>query len=332
MRAVYRARGWEIRFVPAQEWLLPIQKRKEHKLPLLGGSRWELEIRARSLSQAFYAADLLYAARFVIEGASVEWIISGWDPYIPVPHDHRELNRLPTNLQRHLAQRRKSFYMDAIGFPEAARIACALSRRVNLRAAALKLLLSHHLFGLHHMELRPGARTAREFRALRPVHAIWFSQALFAAYGVVEELRLTPNATAQRPSLMPDGNWNQDVREDLERRLKRVGICPDERLYWHVRGRPRSIEQKGALKRIANSPLGKWSKGDIRDVEMLYIDAINISNYLRSTYAAHVGKHSALTAVEVANVQQLARMLLLHAVKFDFPRNMGRAAEAPDGL
>lgn len=326
VRSVYRGRGWEIRFVPDRDWLPGAPKRLRRKLARTGMKSWELQIHAASLEAAFYVADLLYAARSILEAPPVERLIGGWEPFIPVPEDKKEMMSLAPNVQSELAHRRSSFHMNTSGLPDAAEVACSLARRVRLRNAAFKFLLSSYLFSVHHMDLRPGAHSASEFRAMRPVHAIWFAQALFAAYGVVEELRVTPNASSARPSLQPDGSWNPPVRADLEGRLKQIGIGDTERLYWHVRGKARSMEQRGALKRIATSPRGKWNQGEVRDVELLFIDAINIANYLRSNQAAHVGGGSDLTAIDVANVQQLGRHLLLHAVRFHFWRNQREPA------
>jgi hypothetical protein len=137
---------------------------------------------------------------------------------------------------------------------------------------------------------------------------IWFSQSIFAAYGVVEELRLTPQASSTKPSLLPDGRWNPEVRTHLEGRLAKIGI------------RPRRLEKK-AQRRITSAKPGQWTRGNVRDAGILYIDAINTASYLRSNVTAHVGEVSGLTAIDVANVQQLARLLLLHAVGFQFWRH-----------
>jgi hypothetical protein len=146
---------------------------------------------------------------------------------------------------------------------------------------------------------------------------IWFSQSIFAAYGVVEELRLTPQASSTKPSLLPDGTWNPEVRTHLEGRLAKIGIRPQDTLYWNVRGRPRRLEKK-AQRRITSAKPVPWTRGNVRDAGILYIDAINTASYLRSNVTAHVGEVSGLTAIDVANVQQLARLLLLHAVGFQF--------------
>lgn len=128
---------------------------------------------------------------------------------------------------------------------------------------------------------------------------------------------MTPQASANRPSLLPNGSWNPEVRKDLEARLGKIGIGPEDTLYWHARGKPRRLEKK-ALRRITSSKPARWSSGEVRDANILFVDAINIANYLRSNVTAHVGDMSGLTAIDVANMQQLARLLLLHAVRFHF--------------
>ena len=107
------------------------------------------------------------------------------------------------------------------------------------------------------------------------------------------------------------------------------GIKPGDTLYWNARGRPRRLEKK-ALRRITTSKLARWAGGEVRDASILYIDAINIASYLRSNVAAHVGDVAGLTAIDAANVQQLARLLLLHAVGFHFWKHLevGRESAA----
>lgn len=314
---LYRGPGWEIRFVPYELKYPGISKRARGKLIAYAGARHELRIFARSLTHATYVATLLYAARSLLEGLPAERIIAGWEPYQAIPLHKRELESLPRDQREAFDARRCKFYMETNGFFDAAQIACRLARRRPLRNAALKLLLSGYLIGVHHLDLRPGVRDATAFRSPSPMDWVWFSQSVFAAYGVIEELRLTPQASANRPSLLPNGSWNPEVRKDLEGRLGKIGIGPEDTLYWHARGKPRRLEKK-ALRRITSSKRTQWTCGEVRDMEILYIDAINIANYLRTNVTAHVGDMSGLTAIDVVNAQQLARLVLLHAVRFHF--------------
>ena len=244
----------------------------------------------------------------------------GWEPYQAISLDPRELERFSAHQRDAFDAYRNSFYLDANGFFDAAQIACRLAHRNSWRNAAFKFPLSGQLAGVHHMDLRPGAHDAAMFRSSHPMDWIWFSQSIFAAYGVVEELRLTPQASSTKPSLLRDGTWNPEVRTHLECRLAKIGIRPQDTLYWNVRGRPRRLEKK-AQRRITSAKPGPWTRGNVRDASILYIDAINTASYLRSNVTAHVGEVSGLTAIDVPNVQQLARLLLLHAVGFQFWRH-----------
>lgn len=317
----YRGSGWEIRFAPYRPKYPGIPRKARRKLIAYAGVTHELRIFARSLTQATYVATLLYAARSLLEGLPVERILAGWEPYQVVPVDKREMESLSPDHREALSAHRAKFYIETDGFLDAAQIACKLARRRPLRNAALKLLLSGYLIGVHYLDLRPGTHDAHAFRSPNPIDWVWFSQSVFAAYGVIEELCLTPQATSTKPSLLPDGSWNPAVRNDLERRLGKIGIKPGDTLYWHARGRPRRLEKK-ALRRITTSKPARWARGEVRDADILYIDAINIASYLRSNVSAHVGDVSGLTAIDVANVQQLARLLLLHAVRFHFWRHL----------
>lgn len=156
VRSVYRGRGWQIRFVPDRDRLPGAPKRLRRKLARTGMKSWELQIRAASLEAAFYVADLLYAARSIIEAPPVERLIGGWEPFIPVPEDKMEMMSLAPDVQSELAHRRSSFHMNTSGLPDAAKVACSLARRVRLRNAAFKFLLSSYLFSVHYMDLRPG--------------------------------------------------------------------------------------------------------------------------------------------------------------------------------
>ena len=318
---VYRGPGWEIRFVPYRPKYPGISVRAQRKASAYAGATHELRIFARSLTQATYVATLLYSARSLLEGLPVERILAGWEPYQAVPLDKREMESLSPDYREALRAHRTQFCIETDGFLDAAQITSTLARRRPLRNAALKFLLSGHLIGVHHLDLRPGARDTHAFRSPNPIDWVWFSQSIFAAYGVIEELRLTPRATSSKPSLLPNGSWNPPVRSDLEQRLGKIGITPRDTLYWCARGRPRQLEKK-ALRRITTSKPARCARGEVQDAEILFIDAINVASYLRSNVTAHVGDVAGLTAIDVANVQQLARLLLLHAVRFHFWRRL----------
>ncbi len=196
------------------------------------------------------------------------------------------------------------------------RRACALAARASHRRkhvyAIAKYRFSMSVYSSFAVDLQPSAVHLPTTR--HPDDHVRFSHCIISAYSVLEELGLEVRASQRQPSMV-GGKWNPTVLSDLQRRLRasRIDISVTE--TWTMRATPRKIER-------ARSPQtrGKeaWAWGPIRDSEIELVDAIAYASWLRSKVASHKLSELAasLSPYDVANVQGLARRLLLETLGF----------------
>lgn len=196
-------------------------------------------------------------------------------------------------------------------------LACAVaakaSRRTRFVYAIAKYSFSLTQQFTHVVDLEPFR--SRHLPVSRfPSDHVRFAQAVVAAYSAIEEVGLEIRASSKNPSKI-NGKWNPTVCAELESRLRDAGVDPSETLLWTRRGPPKRTELQGP--HAATLP-ARWAGGLVRDVEMPLIDAIAQASWLRSKAAAHKANRisASLSPYDVANVQHLARLLLLRSVGF----------------
>ena len=154
-------------------------------------------------------------------------------------------------------------------------------------------------------------------KSVFPEEHIRMATAIVSANAAIEELGLTIRASSQNPSRI-NGAWNPDVRSELETRLVEAGVGLSEPIYWNLRGPRTRIEIKRAPE---ITQLARWAiKNVVRDGQMHVSDAIAYSSFLRSSIAAHSSGDKSnlrvLSVYDVANVQFLARRLLLESLGY----------------
>jgi len=197
-------------------------------------------------------------------------------------------------------------------------LACMIAAKASFRRAhtyaLFKLMLSYELHSLHTMDLEPHYSPYLPKSAF-PYDHVSLAQAVVLAYGVLEELGLEVRASEKRPSMI-GGEWNPDVRNELERRLRQARINLAETVLWLRRG-PRTRLEKERPPRIVSKAAWAYRR-DVRDVEVQVIDAIADLSWLRSKVAAHKMRELAtvLRPYDVSNAQNLARRLLLEKLGF----------------
>jgi hypothetical protein len=160
-------------------------------------------------------------------------------------------------------------------------LAVCLARKRRLTDAAFYFLASVFSFSKEPMDLHPRYGIETMERANNPMHRVWEAQSLFAAFRAIEALTLTVvGASGVKPSVLGKV-WNKEIRENLEDRLRRVGIAPGDTFLWHSRGRSTGVQRKLRARTSASSP-APWAGGSIRDAKIPYVDAINHAQWLRS--------------------------------------------------
>ena len=147
-----------------------------------------------------------------------------------------------------------------------------------------------------------------------PEDHVFNASSITLGYSVLEELSFDIRASSKLPSKI-NGRWNPEVKRDLQERLTNAGINLSEPVLWHLRDTPTRIER-------VRKPLGlqkcEWARFRVRDMYLDIIEAIAYASWLRSKISAHRLPTLArsLTICDVANVQHLARRLLLETLAF----------------
>jgi len=147
-----------------------------------------------------------------------------------------------------------------------------------------------------------------------PEEHVFNANAITLAYSVLEELSFDIRASSEVPSKI-NGRWNPEVKKDLQERLANAGINLSELVLWHLRDTPTRIER---VRKPPSLQKCEWARFRVRDVYLDVIEAIAYASWLRSKISAHRLSILAksLTIYDVANVQHLARRLLLEALGF----------------
>jgi len=150
----------------------------------------------------------------------------------------------------------------------------------------------------------------------RPEDDLRLDHALIAAWSCFEELGFDVRASAQKPRKLPDGSWNPPVKAELEWRLRRGGVDLAESFSWNLRGPRIRIERERAPQIFTKA---EWARWNVRDGEMIIIDAINYASFMRSSIAAHKPDHRLIRVLSIydgGKVQFLARRLILEKMGF----------------
>ena len=290
-RPPFKGAGWKAHFAP--------QRRSPTRV--FGGK--EIVLHARTWFSAQRALDL-------IDGC--HQLLRGDPPVFPVQliaHNKIEPEWMEPEQRATHAKEIHS----TTGFPLACSLAAKASHRRHWVYAVQKYKFSLSLYSVLHMDMEPWKARHLAVSSFPSDH-IMFSHAIISAYSVVEELNLKVGASQGRPSRI-NGQWNPAVKADLEKRLKASGVDVSEPILWMMRGPRRKIESKRTL---PPGDMAPWSARIVRDSEIPIIDAVAYAEWLRSCVASHGAKDltSVLSPYDVANVQHVARRLLLESLGF----------------
>ena len=257
----------------------------------------EVMIRASRLDQARQALNLLVSSVAVLEGSIT---------FCPEPFSIEPIEDASVPP--------KSFQTMS-GLLNGCHFANRASQNRSFVYAIHKLALSFQSSSPHIMDLDPG-ESPRRFRVQTdPIYHVYLANAVTLAYSAIEELGLELRATPQNPSRIPGGTWNPAVKTELEKRLRKSGINISEHQIWTLRGPKTRIE-----KSRPPPSTGKlsWTRGPVRDINVMLIDALALASWLRSGTTTHrfTEKTRSLTVYDAHNVQFLARRLILEKLGF----------------
>jgi hypothetical protein len=283
----------------------------------------EVVIRATSEVHAQRAADLIHAARLLLDGSTLSSHI--------YPGEHVPIYAASTNSGSPLKQDGAEFLtrtrITTGGIPLACIVAARGSARLEYIYALAKIRLSLETYSLPLIALDP-SHSENVPKSPLPEDHVRMAFAIVTAWSCVEELGFEIRASSQNPSKLPDGSWNPVVRNELEARLRKGHINLGVPIDWNLRGSRTRIEKKRKPIVIQKAP---WARYQVRDGEMEVIDAIHYVSFLRSWVAAHKTDKRmvrVLSVYDTANAQFLARRLFLE--KIGFWRYLGDEKEEGD--
>jgi hypothetical protein len=274
----------------------------------------ELLIFARDRDLAQRAANLVFAALVTYEGQ-----LFALEGLAALPDDESERKKLAFN-----EDHRESCAQH--GVIPAALLAARLSKRRRAQHAAMRFLISKRICSVHNMDTHP--RYGRWFGVENdPLNHVLFAQAIVTAYAALEDLELEIRASRDKPSKLPNGEWNPAVKEDWETRARAEGIEKGRKQVWLARG------QKSRVERARPYPSGEtlcWTGGQNRDRKIDLFEAIAHADWLRDKAAAHALSKisSGIKMLDVDNIQGLVRRLILETTGL-LPSELRRAPIEP---
>jgi len=290
-----KGRGWHIEFEtnPSSHVIVDDKPAKE------------IVIFTQSIDRAQHISNMILAAHYLYTGASLTL-----DPTPVFQNRAKTIKEIEEHLMAGGGR--------GIGVPNlsiACLIAAKASQKYAFQYAMFKYWLSCRLVPLHWLELDPqGDWTPGKATSILLDDHISYATSIILGYSVLEELSLDIRASNKEPSKIKE-QWNPKVKANLQERLVKARIDLSELLLWNLRDTPTNIERARKLKGLGKC---EWSGFKVRDKYVEIIEAIAYASWLRSKVSSHRLSRLAksLTIHDVANVQHLARRLLLEVLGF----------------
>lgn len=179
-----------------------------------------------------------------------------------------------------------------------------------------KLFLSYHLVSVPFVELEPSYKvidkpTLRKY--LPSINIVTKASSIIMAYWAIEELGF------HTPASKKFEIWERNNKNKLIKELKKKKINQNEKFIWSLRGPVTYLEKELPGFKEFKFQKTRWSRGNVRDIEIDIPEAIYFASFLRSKVCAHVFSSKenkkrirTLSVYEVCNIQDLARELLLY--------------------
>jgi len=308
LKSSFQGKGWSVLFV-------------KHKGPfprstIIGKKiipSKHLVIKTTTEDKAKEIRDLIYACWVVISGC--DYI--GYDIHDIYNFELQILSK-NTDIFPEIIQSRDIYH--------AGIMAAKASFRESYIYAIHKLCFSYQTYAAAPIDLDPhqgNLPTPNLAKPFPPSIRIRIADAIISSYSAIEELGLDIQASESNPTKDNYGHWLPAKRNEIIARLKRANTNVNETFHWQLRGRKKIIEHKRIFSK--NIKKSQWAYGPyVRDEEIDLVDAIDRASFLRSQIASHKfsstrsGKSKlvkVLSIYDVANVQLLARRLILESLK-----------------
>jgi hypothetical protein len=293
----YKGKGWRIFFRKDTRDILPVRNSSE------------VMIHASTRNTAQQVAHLVHGALVLIDADASYSQFNQWRSLV-----YSDTSNGLSGVPRDLPDSLKNYRLWTPDIPLACKVAVRVSFSRHYSYALTKYSLSCWVFSTPGIDLDPSNSPNIRLSSFFEDH-VRLATAIFLAYSAIEELDLHLKASESKPSRNEKGEWNPEVRRELEQRLAKAGIDLHEPFLWSIRGPQRRIERKRPPKPLSRPLWGGWS---VRDIYVNIVDALADASWLRSKVSAHGFSRlaSSLSPYDVANVQHLARRLILETLGF----------------
>lgn len=292
-------------FCKGRGWLINFESNPSSRIVTGGKPAKEIVVYTQSADRAQHVVDMVLAAYCLYTGELLT--------FDPIPVFQNRAQTIDEVEEQLLAGGGHS--VGVYGLPVSCLIAAKASQKNVYQYAIFKNLLSCRTVPLGARSLDPqGDWEPGKVISALPEEHVFNANAITLGYSVLEELSFDIRASSEVPSKI-NGRWNPEVKKDLQERLANAGINLSEPILWHLRDTPTRIER---VRKPPSLQKCEWAGYRVRDVYLDVIEAIAYTSWLRSKISAHRLSILAksLTICDVANVQHLARRLLLEALGF----------------
>ncbi len=292
-------------FCKGRGWLINFESNPSSRVVISGEPAKEIVVYTQSADRAQHVVDMVLAAYCLYTGELLT--------FDSIPIFQNRAQTIDEMEEQLLAGGGHS--MGVYGLPVSCLIAAKASQKNVYQYAIFKNLLSCRTVPLGARSLDPqGDWKPGKVTSALPGEHVFNANAITLGYSVLEELSFDIHASSEVPSRIK-GRWNPKVKKNLQERLANAGINLSEPILWHLRDTPTRIER---VRKPPSLQKCEWAGYRVRDVYLDVIEAIAYASWLRSKISAHrlPTLAKSLTIHDVANVQHLARRLLLEALGF----------------
>ena len=292
-------------FCKGKGWQISFESKPSSHIITGGKPAKEIVVYTQTVDRAQYVVDMVLAAYCLYTGEILT--------FDPVPVFTKRAQTIKETEKHILAGGGHS--IGTYNLPTSCLIAAKASQKNIYQYGIFKYLLSCRTVPLGTRSLDPQGdwEPGKVVSELPEVH-VFNANAIILGYSVLEELSLDIHASSGIPSRI-NGRWNPVVKKDLQERLIKGGINLSENILWNLRDTPTRIER---VRKPPSLQKCEWARFRVRDIYVDIIEAIAYASWLRSKVSAHRLSMLAksLTIYDVANVQHLARRLLLETLGF----------------
>jgi len=187
----------------------------------------------------------------------------------------------------------------------------------NLKYSIVKYVFSLNQDSISPHSVHPYYGQVFSIVERRKSYQVNAAYAFLSAYSIIEELSLEIRSSSMKPRFINDNKeWNPKVKEDICKRLKKIGITEADTFEWVIRGKSEQLVDK--VKPRSGTECFNDTTGEVRDLSFKIYDAIHLASYIRNFFLAHkfneIVKY--INPYDTHNIQMLSRRLIMSKLGF----------------